>query len=204
MNGDNRKWSGPSWAYSSAMFHCSSVDVAVQMEGQQKERIASSFGHQQGSCGCSGVKDRSYPPWPCYVFIFSPYTTHWVAPREQRYVWYTLEGKWWQQSEYSHLPRSSLTSPQASLHPSTLLKQLCFSSAKTFGCTGRSPGWFHEWVCMVLSGSCILTFLLAPQNIETQMIKLLVGKLCCFSLYEGAACYIWTLFLPAMQCALAT
>lgn len=192
MNGDNRKWSGPCWAYSSPMVSCRSVNVAVPMEGQQWERIASSFQYQQSSCGSSGVKGHSSPPWPPYAFIFFPYATHWVAPGEQRYVWHALDRRWWHESECSHLPQPSLTSPETSLHTSTLLEQLCFSSAKTFGCTVRPTGQLHEWVCMVLSSSCILSFLLPLQNIETRVIKLLMGKFCCFSLYGGAACYIWT------------
>lgn len=67
-----------------------SVNVCFQMKGQQWERTASSFDYRKSSCGFSGVKAHSSPPWQpyfCLFFLTQPICWH-LENREERCLTY--------------------------------------------------------------------------------------------------------------------
>lgn len=209
MNGDNRKWSGPCWTYSSPMVSCRSVNVAIPMEGQQWERIASSFHYQQSSCGSSGVKGHSSPPWPPYAFyLFSlhhPLGGTWGTEVCLAYSGQQMMARDWVQPSATtifNFPRDLF----AHLHtPGTTL--LLFSKEFWLHCeTYRSalwvslhgPFWFLHLIFPLTSAE----HRKPDDKTAHGQILLLFSLWRCCMLHLNSV--IKTLFSSAMPCALAT
>lgn len=164
------------------MFSCSSVHVSVQMETQWG-RIASSFDHQQSSCAFSGVKGPHHDHLMVLSFFLPPPIRWHLENREVTGTRWTGDDGRRVSAAISHscLQLPPRVRDSCVLNPSTLLEQLCFSSAKTFAFTYRGPGQLHERVCMILSASAPELSLSSAEH-RTQGITLFMGKFCCFSL----------------------